>query len=292
MVSWTIERIKPAVSMMRIDMNRNSSWEQWGLLSSDRHFDNPMSKRSMQRRHLDMARERDAFILDFGDLFCAMQGKYDKRSSKRDVLPENQREDYLDSLVDSGEKFFGEYSNLFAELGMGNHETSILDRHETNLTERLVKRLKKHGSKAILGGYRGWIILSFKDTKQSNFQQSLNLYYTHGSNSNAPVTKGIIKTNRRSVWLPDANIIVSGHIHEAWLFPIPRSRITDHGNEYMDKQVHIQLPTYKDEFFGASTNSHHKQERPPKPLGAWWLRFFFDRGELSGRIKFEASQAE
>jgi hypothetical protein len=39
----------------------------------------------MEKRHLELARKRNAVIIDGGDLFCAMQGKYDPRSDKRDL---------------------------------------------------------------------------------------------------------------------------------------------------------------------------------------------------------------
>ena len=47
----------------------------WVLLSFDRHHDNPKSDNVMELRHLRQAKERNAVIIDGGDLFCAMQGK-------------------------------------------------------------------------------------------------------------------------------------------------------------------------------------------------------------------------
>lgn len=41
----------------------------WVLLSFDRHHDNPKSDNRMERRHLEQARERNAIIIDGGDLF-------------------------------------------------------------------------------------------------------------------------------------------------------------------------------------------------------------------------------
>ena len=260
------------------------------LASSDRHFDNPKSNINMQKRHLDMARERDAFVIDCGDCFCAMQGKYDPRGRKGDIKDENNQPDYLDTLIDSGEKLFKPYADLFAILGTGNHESAILKRLETDLTKRLVKRLHDNGSKVLQGGYRGWIRLLFFGSGKDNYNQSFNIYYNHGSNSNAPVTKGILKTSRRGLVFPDADILLTGHIHEAWAFPIYRSRLSTNGAEYTDKQMHIQLPTYKEEFQGVNGGYHHENERPPKPIGAWWLRFFYERA--TKKIKFEATQAE
>jgi len=50
-----------------------ANWEQWILVTSDRHWDSVHSDRTMQKRHLDEAVERNALIIDLGDLFDAMQ---------------------------------------------------------------------------------------------------------------------------------------------------------------------------------------------------------------------------
>lgn len=289
-MSWSTEQTNETVATIRIKAEFNQQWEQWVLASSDRHFDNPKSNIVMQKRHLDMAKERDAFVIDCGDCFCAMQGKFDPRSRKGDTKPENEKEDYLDTLVDSSEKLFGPYASLFAVIGTGNHESGILKRLGTDLTGRFVKRLNNLGSKALQGGYRGWIKLLFSSSGKDSYNQSFNIYYNHGSNSNAPVTKGILKTSRRGLVFPDADILLTGHIHEAWAFPIYRSRLSNFGAEYTDKQMHIQLPTYKEEFQNEVGGYHHENERPPKPIGAWWLRFFYERA--TKKIKFEATQAE
>jgi len=283
---WKSEPLSEAVANIKLDFRRRADWEQYMLLTSDRHLDNPKSNWKMQKRHLDLAKERNAPVIDCGDLFCAMQGKYDPRSKKTDIREENRKDDYLDTLVDTAEKFFMPYKDILGVIGTGNHETAILKRLETNLTARLIKRLHTAGSNVVAGGYRGWIRLLFSDNGKS---QSFNIYYSHGSNSNAPVTKGIIKTNRHAVWLPDADIILTGHIHESWAFRITRARLSQMGKEYVDSQTHIQLPTYKEEFLGSNMGFHHENGRPPKPLGAWWLRFYYCLDQE--RIKYEAIQA-
>lgn len=71
------------------------------LLLSDVHWDNPHCDRRKFKQALDKAKERGAKVAIFGDFFCAMQGKYDKRSSKIAIRPEHQTGNYLDSLVDT-----------------------------------------------------------------------------------------------------------------------------------------------------------------------------------------------
>src|SRR5690606_10232984 len=107
---------------IHIPFDKNAEWEQWVLLSADRHFDNAHSDHAMQRRHLEMAKKRGAVVIDAGDLFDAMQGKGDKRSSKSALRKENVRDDYLNSLQDSVSDFLTPYAQNIALLFEGNHE--------------------------------------------------------------------------------------------------------------------------------------------------------------------------
>lgn len=242
----------------------------WVLLSFDRHHDNPKSDNVMELRHLRQAKERNAIIIDGGDLFCAMQGKYDPRSNKSDLKPEHKKGDYLDSLVKTAADFYGPYAHNFAVMAPGNHETNISKRHETNLTERLVTMLNdRHGSKIHVGGFSGWIKFQLLLHGQA---LSVNMWYHHGYGGDAPVTKGVIQTNRQSVYLPDAHIVATGHTHNEWQFPIPRIRITNKGKVYHDEQLHLKVPSYKEEYVDGYGGWHIERGGPPKPTGAVWLR--------------------
>jgi hypothetical protein len=287
--TFHVEQNSATVTTLRIPIRRKAGWEQWGLLSSDRHFDNPKSRQDMQKRHLQQAKERGAFVMDFGDLFCAMQGNKDRRGKKGDIREENQKKDYFGSLVRSGVSLLDEYKDNLAVFGPGNHEMAILNHNEIDLTTALVERLQDRGSKVVRGGYRGWVRFLFEGHGGS-YRQGVNLHYSHGSGGGGVVTKGVIQANRRAVWLPDAQIVVNGHIHEAWQVEYCRARITALGKEYTDEQLHICLPTYKDEFSGCRDGFHIEREAPPKPLGAWWLRFFWDAGK--GRVNYEATRAK
>ena len=110
-------------------------------------------------------------------------------------------------------------------------------------------------------------------------RKSINIRYTHGGGGNSPVTKGVIKTNRRAVVYPDANILLSGHIHESFCLPITRERLTDSGKVMLDEQLHIQIPSYKDETTGYTQGYAIEKEMSPKPVGAYWLTFRYDRSQ-------------
>ncbi len=78
-MGWSLKKLERNVVEISIDLDRNKDWEQWVLLRSDVHHDNPKCNQDLERKHLDEAIEYDAPIIDNGDLFCAMQGKWDKR---------------------------------------------------------------------------------------------------------------------------------------------------------------------------------------------------------------------
>ncbi len=258
-------------------------WEQWYLLQSDVHWDNPHCDRKLFHKHLKQAKERNAKAMIFGDFFCAMQGKGDKRGTKDDIRPEHKQGNYFDSLVDTATDDLIDYAALLELIGMGNHETSVEGHHETNLIERLCKRL---GIKA--GGYAGFVRFLFSQSGSDKVSHSL--FWHHGAGGGGPVTKGVIGTNRKAVWLPDPTFVVGGHVHEEWMMTMPRLRLSQGGKMYLDEQVHIQLAGYKQEFH-LDKGFHIERGRPPKPLGGAWLRFYYDSG-AKGCVGYEVTRAK
>jgi hypothetical protein len=272
-----------AADVLTVRMKVQEGWEQWFLLMADEHWDNPHCDRVMHRRHHEQAKARNAGIMKFGDFFCCMQGKYDPRASKESIRPEHQAVNYLDALVDTAGDYLAPYADNILLLAPGNHETAILKRLETNLTQRLASRLD-----ITAGGYSGFVRFMFSQTNGGRLSHSL--FWHHGSGGGGPVTKGVIGTNRRAVWLPDPTFVVSGHIHEEWLLTMPRLRLGSTGKTFLDEQVHLCLPTYKQEFTLAG-GYHIENGRPPKPLGAAWLRFFWDT-HRRGNVGYELTRAK
>ena len=216
-----------------------------------------------------------------------MQGKWDPRSNKDALKPEHQVDDYLDALVSTYADFLKPYGPQLAVLGTGNHETSVLSRRETNLTERLAERLRvTAGFKGFTGSYTSWVFIRANHGKDKT-RNTVKLWRTHGEGGGAPVTRGVIQTNRRSVYVPDANIICSGHIHNEFTVPIQRIRVTQSGRVYQDEQMHIQIPSYKDSYRDGYSYGEWSIERgmPPKPVGAIWLKMFYRKERLVYEIE-------
>ena len=274
MPAFTVERPHKRTCRVRLTATTTVGWERWLLLRSDAHHDHTECRWDVEKRHLDEAIQRDAGILDAGDLFCAMQGKWDPRSDRSALRQEYQAGQYLDTLVNEAVRFYGPYARNWVNMSPGNHETAIRKRHETCLTERLVTRLNsEHGGAIEKMPYSCWVQfrVCIAGTTKS---WTINLYQFHGSGGGGPVTRGVIGTNRRAVYLADADVVWTGHTHDMWLVPIVRERLTQQGTPTRATQYHITTPGYKDEF-SPGDGWHIETGKPPKPIGAMWMRVFF-----------------
>ena len=257
-------------------------WELWVLLMSDEHFDSKKCDRKLLKHHHEQAKQRNAIILKFGDTFDCMGGKYDKRTNKSDIRPEYQKANYFDCIKKDAAKFYAPYKNNIKFIIPGNHELSVLMRHEIDLTEALSNSLG-----CIMGKYSGFVKFQFKTNSQSN-GKGFTMYYTHGSGGGAPVTKGVIQNNRRQHTI-DADFYVSGHIHTGTTQPRPRVYLNPQCNIEYREPEHIILGAYKNEFLtGGWADS---KGFDPAVLGGMWLHFYCDNGKGTG-IKYELIRAK
>lgn len=283
---WSFREVSRNVHVMDLSLPRVGD-EQRILLQSDVHWDNPHCVRSLFERHLQEARETDSPIMDNGDFFCAMQGKYDPRSSKNDLRPEHKVSNYLDALIATAGESLKPYADLLTLRGQGNHETSIAKRAETDLTARLTERLKSFGSPACTGGFSGWVRISVATSATQ--RHSFKLWYHHGYGGGGPVTRGTIQTSRTAVYVSDADVVWNGHTHDAWIMPIERIKLNCHDRVEFCRQTHVRTAGYKDEYGDGHGGWHIERGGPPKPVGGAWLRFKHCAG---GVIKLDIQEAQ
>lgn len=273
---WTVERNEGCAPSVHIHLpQRCSHFEQKFLLRSDVHFDNASSRTDMEIRHLEEALSSGAGVLDFGDLFDAMQSPFDKRQSKSDLRLEHKRTDYFNSLIESACERYSKYAPCFVMMSPGNHETKMLSRVGVDLTGWLVQRLQSdYSSSVVLNGYSGWVRFVIH---RGNERHTRKLWYTHGYGSGGEVTKNVIQlSNRIPVYIEGADIHICGHTHNQWWMTYPRLRLTGEGKVESRDCHFLQLPTYKDEYKdgwgGFAVESGHS----PRPVGAWWLVFRYE----------------
>jgi hypothetical protein len=248
--------------------------EQWYLLQADEHFDNAKCDRERYRRDLDEAVSRNAGIIKFGDFFCAMQGKYDKRSSMSELRDAHKVAAYSNALVNEAAEFHAPYAKHLLMVGVGNHESGFTNKTGTDLTALFVEKMQdRYGSRVIKGGYAGW--LRFMVQAHGGVRRSLRAWYTHGYGGGGPVTLDTIQAQRQMAYIHGADMMFSGHTHDAWLVERVAISLTDCGKQQRIATVQCKIPTYKDEFRKAAGGWHIETGKPPKPMGGYWLRLWW-----------------
>lgn len=293
---YTVSRPSNACVRVTTPYKLSPKWEQWFLLRSDVHFDNKHCRRDLVKDHHHEAIERNAGIIDGGDFYCLMQGVYDKRQSKSALRPEHGKsDDYFDLVTDTTTDWHKQTHkgvNLARNLitiGRGNHESSVIKRNQVNMTNQLTKALRRECESPVQGmGYGYYVQFRFQRNGKS---QTITLKCYHGSGGGGPVTRDVIKSNRMAVYTHDADIVMTGHTHDAWTLPIQREKLTQQGHVYTLPQWYVKCPSYKDEYGDGTSGWHIERGGPPKPLGAHWLRFFCPknggRGAGKPEIAFE-----
>lgn len=260
-------------------LERNKNWERFFLLTSDQHWDNPSSDRKLQIKHLNQARERQASVISAGDYFCLMQGKYDKRGHKGAIRPEHNKDNYIDAVIDDATEFIAPYADLFVFIATGNHEQAIENRSEINIIERFSRAVyEKTGHVIWNGGYSGYLTFNFKNASGKGFSHNTIMKYAHGTGGGAPVTGGIIDSFRQAAYYRDADIYLSGHTHDSFAREIETERFNAHtGQTKLTVHTQIKCPSYKKSYKdGWGGWETAKMGMPPKPIGAYWLRFYYE----------------
>jgi len=285
---WTLKR-QSEVCIRITFPGVAAGWKQRVLLRGDAHWDHPKANQALAFQHLDQALEQNAPVIDVGDFFCVMQAAHDPRATKGDERPEHTGRNYINRVVKDAVDKHEQYKMIWALLAQGNHETGFQKHHSLDITEMFSDEMQKRGGITEHGGYRGWVQFRFVISK--TVTTTKRLYYTHGRGGQAPVTRGAIKTNRRAVILANADIVLSGHTHDTYVIPIPRWRLSDHGREYKDRQLHIQVPGYKDPVTGCKDGWEHEHEMGPKPEGAIWLEFACRMTRAAPEILMTATEA-
>jgi hypothetical protein len=206
-----------------------------------------------------------------GDFYCLMQGKYDPRRSKKDVLPEHNKANYIDAVIEDAVDWWSPYASLLTVIGYGNHETAIIKNLETDPLQRFVDLLNYNNKTSVYtGGYGGWLVI--KKQLEGNTFMTKNLKYHHGLGLGGIVTRGAINLTRALEIYENMDIFVMGHIHEN----SSRNDVRDtvqyntgkHCHELVQKQIHLAIcGVYKEEYEDGFGGWHVERGAPVKPTG-------------------------
>lgn len=277
--SWTFEKLAPSAYKLTFDLETLGQRARV-LLSSDHHVDNAFCNQRLLRSHLEQARDADIPSLVFGDTFCAMQGRWDKRADQNQLRPELRGNCYLDRLKDYVTEFYRPYASHIPLFTDGNHETSILEHHQTDLVECLCDRL---GPQTHHGPYQGWVIISMRLHGRVH---SITLCFHHGYGGGGPVSRGLIDFNRtRDIY--EADIYYSGHVHRRNLDENIKLTVTNQGQVRRKSELFLRGSTYKEE---ENCGWQVQRGSGPRPLGGWWLDLRFSQD--SNRTRTIQASAE
>ena len=264
---WSIECHGP--HSYSLTLKRAAAQERQRILFiSDEHWDNTYCDRNLLGRHLAEAVESQTPVVRVGDTFCAMQGKWDRRADRSQLRPEHQGNNYLDDLVSTAVDWYKPYAPAIALSLLGNHETAIVDRHQTNLLERwhAATRQTCKRYRGMVAGYWAFLSIQLLVTVGKNLSQIAYLH--HGYGGGGEVTRGMIDQSRTRGQAV-ADLYVSGHIHrrnsdENMILELDPAFKTIRRRQ----QLFLRCGSYKDD---SRCTWHNSKGRAARPLGGWWL---------------------
>lgn len=273
-MDFSFEQTDDNVVAAKIAGHRNAEWSQWLFFHTDSHFDHAKSNNTLERKHLELAAERNAIIVNTGDMLCLMQGPGDRRASKAALKDEFKRDDYFNAVAERAAEFYAPYAKHFACFGVGNHETSVIKHHGVNVTAMIADRIASTtGVEIPVLGYGGDVLFRFN---LGGWQKTKYCSYFHGSGGGGYATRGVADVNRRGMITPYADYVITGHSHDQWTMPIAQKTVSESGKSGRRIQWHVRAGSYKDEHGNGKGGWSVERGLPPKPLGGVWMQIKYD----------------
>lgn len=289
---WEVSKAKDGVFVIDVyDWTSKSEFKLF--MCSDQHRDSAFSNHALEKIHMDQVVAMKAPAIFYGDLFCAMQGQFDKRKSKTECPDDLKEGHYFDEVVKWNHSFYKDYRKNIAVIGKGNHETSVEFRHETDLLARLVDMLNAKGDANVqLAGYYFWVVLKFHGAGGKIAVK--RMFCHHGGGGSAQQSKGMLDVGRMAEYLPDADVVGVGHNHQNYSTYNKRLRLNSHLTEFEDICVHVRTAGYKNPYVRRAKKGGWTVQNMMKPTaqGGGWLTFKMSPGmiELNQMsVTFEAA---
>ncbi len=269
-MEYTTKAIGPIVVETRV-MELDSTNQASFLFMSDIHWDAVACNRTLLKRHLDEAQQRKIPVIIVGDIFDAMQGKFDPRRSMEELRPEFRRDDYFDVVVNEAVEWFAPWANIIHIASYGNHESSIIRHNNTDLLERWVYGMRTlHDSPVVKSGYGMWHLIRFDDRRGATKKTIIGRYY-HGAGGGAPVTLGTIQTARQAEYLDGVDLVVNGHNHQGYVVTRAKTSVTTRGQVQKTITMFLRTPGYKNS--SQAQTGFDVEKGSPRPSGCVIVHF-------------------
>lgn len=266
-MDYTLERVDDMMLDVRVPYHRlNESFHHF--ICSDLHLDNTKCDRGLLLEHLQEAKNRGAFIQMHGDILDLMQGKGDRRSNKSALMSEHKIGSYIDGAIYEAAEFLDPFKENIIVISDGNHETSVLNKLETDPLARLCDLLRREGAQVEHMPYVGFVRYIFRQTF-GGMGRSLTVFFAHG-HWGGIITKGTMAAERYVGIAPQADVYYAGHTHDRNMIEKVQYRYSQRGKIQMYPIVYIKGGTYKEEFAKGSGWAVEKIAMP-KNIGGWWM---------------------
>jgi predicted phosphodiesterase len=278
-------------AVIRIDISDyDINWKQHILFLSDIHLDSPYCDRKLLSKQLDEAIEKNALIFIAGDLFDGMQGRDDPRRTYAELKEKYKGVNYFDLILNDAVEFFKPYKDNLAMIGYGNHEYSVLHHNGTDLVQRFVGAMRGLGSPIVVGGYGGFIRIGAYQRLSKTPYANLRIFYNHGGGGEAPVTKGMIQTNRQAAYIRGCDVVWNGHNHQEYISHQATLELNNKDNVVQSMVAYIRTPGYKNEY-GNDENGYHgfaaTRMLAPTPRGCVWGELSYNCKQIAGKFTAE-----
>jgi hypothetical protein len=79
--------------------------------------------------------------------------------------------------------------------------------------------------------------------------------------------------------------MLTGHVHQRWCQENMKILLDSFGEVRQRSSWDVKSSTYKEEYGSGVGGWHVGTGKPPKPLGAWWLKLTYDRYNVGGKPK-------
>lgn len=263
---WTIDTNTRKVPTLRTTLTTVDQRAHL-LFIGDLHWDSIHADRTAMKRVLDEAIRRDAVIVMLGDTLDLMGGKDDRRGSKGSLRPEHKVDAYFTTVVEDWVRWYEPYArNTWIAL-QGNHTSSVLRHQEIDIDRMWIGMLNAAGATIDYPGYSTYArIMNQANTRR----QSLRFFVHHGHGGGGPVTRGSIQAARRAVMYPDANFLVTGHVHSSYAIDHEQYRLDHDGKPYVTTQEHYSISSWKDEFADGKGGWWVEKGMGPRQYSGWW----------------------
>lgn len=217
---------------------------------SDLHDDARECAHNTLKAHLDRrAALPNSMFFGIGDVSNFIMPGPDKRSTPStsvDALA--AADEYIDEQVERQYEMYKTYP--WIAMGLGNHCTSVTNKHYTNPIKRLVRRLNEYDDRKLqpcrYAGYSGFARFRLRLSERAGAHGTFNMIYHHGAWGGA-VIKGRGGAQRWAdrhaagqLW----NVMVYGHNHACQCDMIPNLGMTSRGVIYHQNQYIVNTGTF------------------------------------------------